>query len=982
MSPVVRLNRIVLAVVGIGVSLFVAPIAAAELVTPATAGAPPAEPMLRIETGMHTAMIRRIALDARQRWLVTTSEDKTARVWDLASGRLLQTLRPPHGPGDEGKLYAVALSPDGETVAAAGWTGYDWERSNYVYLFQRATGRLLRRVTGLPDVINHLVFSPDGRYLAAALGSGRGVQVYRTRDWAMIGKDGDYGDSSLSADFDRKGRLVTSSYDGHIRLYRASDSGLRLLAKQAAPAGKLPYMVRFSPDGTKIAFGYIDSTQVSVVSADTLALLYAPDGTGIAKGNVGSVAWSRDGRTLYAGGIWWANGYYPIRVWRDGGRGGYTDLNAATDTVMDIHALADGGIVYGAADPYWSVYDANGQRVRAVQRLIPDLRDMKEKFRVSYDGTAVSFGYEVFGNAPARFDAARGALMLGGDIAGLSSPLSQWSGIDITDWQNNRYPKLNGRTLKLKDYEQARSYAIAPDGQSFVLGADWYLRRFDLQGNELWRVPNPGAAWGVNIAANGRLAVAAFSDGTVRWFRLSDGRELLAFFPHADRKRWVLWTPSGYYDASPGAEDLIGWHLNRGKDNAADFYPASRFRNQFYRPDVIAKLMQTQDEGEALRLANEEAGRKVETAPVQVQRVLPPVVELLSPAEGAAVSAPQVTLRYRLRTPNDAPVTALRVRVNGQAVSLPETRNLAVAAAGDAVTRELSVPIPAQDSEIMLFAENKNGVSTPAAVRVAWKGRAPAGAAKDEFTVKPKLYVLAVGVSKYQLPELQLKFAAKDAQDFAGVLKKQQGALYREVEVKLLTDAAATRDEVVDGLDWLQKQVTSKDIGMLFIAGHGVNDPNGIYYFLPANADPERLKRTGVPFSDIKNTLASLAGKSLFFVDTCHSGNVMGGRRAAANDITGALNELASAENGVVVFSSSTGRQYSLEDPAWGNGAFTKAVVEGLAGKADFNRSGRITHKMLDFYVAERVKNLTGGKQTPVNTSPAGVPDFPIVVVR
>ena len=77
----------------------------------------------------------------------------------------------------------------------------------------------------------------------------------------------------------------------------------------------------------------------------------------------------------------------------------------------------------------------------------------------------------------------------------------------------------------------------------------------------------------MSIAANGRMAVAAFGDGTIRWYRLRDGMELLAFFPHRDQKRWVLWTPSGYYDASPGADELIGWHVNRGRDHAADFFP-------------------------------------------------------------------------------------------------------------------------------------------------------------------------------------------------------------------------------------------------------------------------------------------------------------------------------------------------------------------------------------------------------------------------
>src|SRR3989338_9661950 len=241
-------------------------VCAAFSVPPVRAAEPPAEPMLRIETGMHTAMIRRISVDAKARWLATSSEDKTVRVWELASGRLLQILRPPHGPGEEGKLYSVAMPPDGETIAAAGWTGYNWERINYIYIFQRATGRMVHRITGLQDVINHLTLSPDGRWLGAALGVGKGVRVYRVRDWNLVGQDSDYGDSSQSVDFDRKGRLISTAYDGHIRLYQVNDSGLRLLVKQAAPDGKLPYMVRFSPDGSKAAFGYIDSTKVNVVS--------------------------------------------------------------------------------------------------------------------------------------------------------------------------------------------------------------------------------------------------------------------------------------------------------------------------------------------------------------------------------------------------------------------------------------------------------------------------------------------------------------------------------------------------------------------------------------------------------------------------------------------------------------------------------------------------------------------------------------------
>jgi hypothetical protein len=147
----------------------------------------------------------------------------------------------------------------------------------------------------------------------------------------------------------------------------------------------------------------------------------------------------------------------------------------------------------------------------------------------------------------------------------------------------------------------ARSLAIAPDAQSFVLGAEWSLRRFDKAGNQIWEKPVPSVAWGVNLAREGRLILAAYGDGTIRWHRAADGEELLALFihvpedPNAD-KRWVLWTPEGYYTASPnGGEDLIGWHVNRGLDQAADFYPAETFRSTFHRPDLVQKAIDKAD---------------------------------------------------------------------------------------------------------------------------------------------------------------------------------------------------------------------------------------------------------------------------------------------------------------------------------------------------------------------------------------------------
>lgn len=1082
----------------------------------------PAAPQLRIEAGMHTVAINGISTDAQGRWAVTASDDKTSRVWDVASGRLLQILRPPLGSGNEGKLNAVAITPDGAVVAVGGWTGFEWNKQASIYLFDRASGRFLQRLSGLPNTISHLAFSPNGRWLAATLSQG-GLRVWR---WQQPGAaplvDSAYGDSSYRADFGPSGAqpagqqtLVTSSDDGQIRLYRWADdaaagSALVPAVRQVAPGGKEPYGVAFSPDGSQIAVGYQQSSRVDVLDGATLQLRFSPEIRGEVKGDLRSVAWSADGRTLAAAGGW--AGRYGVRTWSQSGRGQPQEVVISSNSVMDIELLpvaAGGGWLLGSADPAWGRLDSQGRWSPMVASPIADLRGSTgdNNFLLSEGGHSVQFGFELRGEVPYRFD-VRSRQLQPGTLAGGKG--SRTNGLKVENWESHTVPTLNGQPLKLYNggnYEISRSLAVLPDASGFALGTDSFLYLFNADGSNRWPPRAvPGVTWGVNIPQTGDLAgkiiVAAHDDGTVRWYRVSDGQELLAFFPHADRKRWVLWTPSGYYDASPGGEELIGWHLNRiqsdgmrvvdapaneaafqaglrngdvvrsvnskavfsGKDvlsaaqqlggqgrllldvlrnggelqipvipqldassgrrrfgtiemvtdvvdvQASDFFPASRFREQFYRPDVIDRVLETLNETEAVRQADTARGNTKPSAPVNVAQALPPVVELVNGSELQASGA-SVLLRVRGRAANDAPVTAWRLRVNGQAVAEGEgARGLGrvdapTAGLGAEGERSLSVPVPPRDSEIQVFAENRHGVSTPATVRVRWAGAAPAAAAvpsaaapapaaspgglaavfSSGFQIQPKLYVLAVGVGQYQNPAIsRLGLPAKDAKDFAAALLRQKGSLYRDVEVKLLTDAQATADAVIDGLDWLQKQVTQHDVGMVFISGHGTNDTTLGYTYLPVNADPERLRRTGVPMDEFKKTLANLPGKALFFFDTCHSGNVLGGSqsRALTNDVSGVINELSSAENGVVVFSSSTGRQLSYEDAAWGNGAFTKALVEGIDGKADYQKSGRITHKMLDLYISERVKELTKGKQSPVTQAPGGVPDYPIAVVK
>ncbi len=919
----------------------------------------PANPILRIETGMHTTTIWGIATDANTRYLVTASGDKTIRVWDQRTGGLVRAIRPPIGEGKEGMLGAVALSPDGETIAAGGWTG-SWEGTFCIYLFSLSSGTLRGRITGLPDSIVHLAFSPDGTYLAATLWGRNGVRVYRTDTFRQVMADKEYGDNTRWASFDRTGRLVTASSDGFVRLY---DKGFRLIARKRAQGGKEPSSVAFSPDGAVVAVGFFYSTAVNVLSGADLAFLFSPDTRGVDNGDLWGVAYSPDG-SLYAGGQWKKNGGEFIRRWDEGGRGSYQDMKTgATNTIMGILPLSGDSFAFCSADPAFGVVSSAGEKGYLKAPVSADYRD--DDLSISPTGGEIAV---TRGKASVIVSVGERQLRFADSPpAAFKEPRTTSSHLSITDWKNTVTPSCNGRRLALGLREMSRSLAIAPDEKSFLLGTQWYIRLFDYsERRQKWAVPVQGEALHVNISGDGKLAVAALGDGTVRWYRMEDGKELLAFFWYRKKGTWALWSPSGYYDASAGGEDLIGWHVNRGKDQAADFFPASRFRSTRYRPDVIARLLGTGDEDRAVALANEESGRRSQEA--SISAVLPPVVTILAPTDDTVLSASQITVRYQVRSPSGEPVTGIRAFIDGRPVSTekripPVTRN------GD--IREMTISLPQRNAAISLIADNKYASSEPSTVRIRWKGA-------EEITVKPKLYILAVGVSLYKDASLTLKYSAKDATDFADVLKSQKDGFYRDVAVKLLTDTQATKDDILDGLDWIKKETTAKDVAMVFFSGHGFNDAEG-YYFLTANTDPEHLKRTALASYDIKNTVSVIAGKIVLFMDTCYAGNVMG-KKESRPDITGVVNELASAENGIVIFASSTGGQYSLENPKWGHGAFTLALIEGIRGKANLLGNGKITVATLDAYVEERVKELTGGNQTPTTAKPQTIPDFPIAM--
>jgi WD40 repeat protein len=953
----------------------------------ASAQAPDRTPVPRIEAGAHVGLVEAAAADAAGRVLVTASYDKTARVWSLPDLRPLGVLRPQVGAEREGGLYAVAVSPDGRLAAVGGWLKTN--DAHDVLLFDLQTRQVVRRLGGLPNVVTSLAFSSDGAQLAAGLGAD-GIRLWRVADGVLLAEDRNYSDYVYGLAFASDGRLAAASFDGAVRLY---DAAGRQLRREATTAARRPFQIRFSPDGQLLALGFADAVALEVRDGTTLALLRRPIVAGLSGGGLARVGWSADSVTLFAGGHPWVDGGRPVFAWARAGAGGYRVVATGfADDVASILPLADGRLAFVSLSGDIAVVGRDGahHRTGAGDLRVPmgDFSASSRRLHLSRDGAVAEWA---FFDAPSRwlrFDAA-GPTLAAGEPS--RSGLTAWSdtapGLRVTDWHNRTDPKLNGRPLALETYERARSVAAAP-GRA-LLGASWSLRLFDAEARQIWKRPVPGVAWRVNLSPDGRLAVAALADGTIRWYRARDGAELLALFVTPDAQRWVAFTPTGYYAASAGGEELIGWHVNNGPDRAADFFGAARFRDTYHRPDIVTRLLSTLDEGQALAQADAARGQRPPTpvapaAPAALRTVLPPVATILSPAEGAAVPAGgEARLMVRLRSPSGQPIARVRVLVDsrpspGAVVGPP--RPLPPPGPGEAAEeREVRLNLAAsagREAIVQIIAATEEREGEPATVRL--RVAAPPAAAAPARPL-PRLNAVLVGVSAYRQERLRLDFAAKDARDLEAVLRRQRDILYREVNVRVLPDMQASREALLEALVWLDRETTQFDTAVLFLAGHGVTTEDGEFFFLPAEADEDRPEVTGVSGANLVRRLRRMTGRVLVFLDTCYAGALYTQRTRGPPNMAEVINELLAAQTGVAIYSATTERTRAEERRELRNGVFTAALLRGLAGAADQPPAdGVIRIQELAYYLAEEVKRLTNGKQKPTFMAPEAVPNLPV----
>ncbi|MCL4697388.1 MAG: hypothetical protein KJ023_10130, partial [Burkholderiaceae bacterium] len=313
LSPAARLKASIVC------AAFAAGTACAALIgfaTPAAAQAQPAappgnepalRPLLAVETGGHAAPVRRIDVSAARGLVVTASDDRTARVWDLASGALRQTLRPFAFGAEGGRLYGVAIHPREPLVAVAGSTGgalpggSGGAHPHLVYLFDLESGALRSTIDARAGDVRKLAWSADGEVLFAGFNGTHGVRAF-ARDGREV-LDDRTGGPVFALATHVSGTAAAAALDGTLRLYRRTAAGAVERTASVSLGNRRPASLAFSPDGRQLAVAFATRGEgpeiFDAATLQPLARLPAPESYA---GDWRTLAWSADGRTLALAG--------------------------------------------------------------------------------------------------------------------------------------------------------------------------------------------------------------------------------------------------------------------------------------------------------------------------------------------------------------------------------------------------------------------------------------------------------------------------------------------------------------------------------------------------------------------------------------------------------------------------------------------------------------------------------------------------------
>ena len=588
-------------------------------------------------------------------------------------------------------------------------------------------------------------------------------------------------------------------------------------------------------------------------------------------------------------------------------------------------------------------------------------------------------------------------------ILALGGGNSKWLGMQNPNLVKGQVLLFNTRSGELNVLEghsaMVKSVAFSPDGKTVVSGgADGKIFLWEAAtGQKLFSIDaHAGDVTAVCFISAGFFIASIGLDAVVRLWESSTGK-LVATFISLNEDDYVCVTSEGYYTATkPGLRSV----MFRVDDN---IFPFDQFDLQLNRPDIVLRKLAF-GEPELIDAYKNAYERRLKSLgftmdSVRVEDSDTPQIKLISPQPDPSSSTRLIRLKLSLSSPKK---NLNRLLAYCNDVPLYGQQGIGLQQLGRSGEMDVDIQLMSGDNKVQLCVVDESGVSSPMlSFRTVF--------VNGEH--KPGLLILTTGVSKYDDPTYNLEFAAKDAQDLVTEIKKLQ-QIYAHVTTRVLTDADATRQMILESRAFLENSSIDDHVIVLF-AGHGTI-VGADYFFLPADFKKEAINASAISYNDIQSLLNGIpARRRLVLLDTCHAGepdaadetgsNAPLGQgvkhirsfreigldaNAPANNETkkpallGRLPELFAdlrRDSGANVIAAAAASEYACEFDELKNGVFTSCVIQAFRDQQLNSKEERITVSALHKYVTKKVEELTGGKQRPVSRRENITDDFPVI---
>lgn len=335
-----------------------------------------------------------------------------------------------------------------------------------------------------------------------------------------------------------------------------------------------------------------------------------------------------------------------------------------------------------------------------------------------------------------------------------------------------------------------------------------------------------------------------------------------------------------------------------------------------------------------------------------VNELQKPIIRILYPENNTRFHTRTLKIKYQLVAPNLEKQTKISVMVDG----VKQSTTRAVHSAN-----MIEVDLPNRDCIVKLHAQNRNGVGESDEIQLV---------KEEEKEELPRLLAVVVGVGDYQDELLSpLSFSYKDACDFAKAISQKKNKPFSDIQIKILTNSEAKRNDLYEAFEWMQEEAKSQDICVFFFAGHGYKDMNNKFYFMTYGSDTKHLY-TGFSAEDFRAATENIVGKFVVFVDACYAGSL-------GNDSPSSFAmQLNRAKNGIMIYASSSSDTKSREDERWKNGIFTRTLIRAFCGQARNEGDKALSTQRLENFLYKEVREATEYKQTPVFINPSGIEHF------